>query len=196
MWLKSHHWVDVPHTVYERRRVMNVRESRHTAMLFDKRYYDVETGKYNTDKLPTLYSMSLADLYTNEWHDDHSRHQYLWDRPDIKEAWFVPKDNDFDEDCSREDRIREEREQAAKIVKEKEEEEKRKLEEVKKIIDREKARLKSILNEHVYNAVIAEAEDKAAKINGDKVYLGGPNHGQPVFTKQYVITYSGKRRIS
>jgi len=62
MFLKSHQWNMVPYTRYEIRREMRVRESMHTVMIFPKRYQDVDTGKYCTDKIATLYSESLSDL--------------------------------------------------------------------------------------------------------------------------------------
>jgi len=110
MWLKSHHWVDVPHTVYERRREMRVRESRHTVMLFDRRYYDIDTGKFKTDKLPTLYSESWADLMeSGDSSQDHT--DYLYRKKGYCDTWFTPKDNDFEEECRKEDEAKREREQ-------------------------------------------------------------------------------------
>lgn len=102
-WLKSHHWVTVPHTVTEIRREMNVRESRHTAMVWNERNYDPDTGKCSLDKIPKLNNSSLADIvvddnvYTiNRWHS-----YYDWEDRD-KEfdiPKFIPKDNDFEEEC-------------------------------------------------------------------------------------------------
>lgn len=66
MYFKSHKWVDKPQTVYERRRELRVRESKHTVMLFDKRYQDIDTGKFNTDKLSTLNCVSWDDLMQTE----------------------------------------------------------------------------------------------------------------------------------
>src|SRR6185503_402669 len=127
MWLKSHHWVDVPHTIYERRRAMRVRESRHTVMLFDKGYYDVDIGKFNTDKLPTLDSENWSDLIDSGENYDGLNHYIR--RYRTEEAWFVPKDNDFDEECAREDQIKKEREQREQREREADREGKRLFEE-------------------------------------------------------------------
>lgn len=112
-WI-DHRWVAKPSTRTERKWLMNVRENKHTVMLFDKKYYDIDTGKFSTDKLPTLFSESLSDLLSSDYREDYSRHHsdslYGHNR-DVSEAWFVPKDNDFDEECAREDRNRKEREQ-------------------------------------------------------------------------------------
>ncbi len=111
MWLKSHRWVDVPGTRTEKRWAMNVRESSHSAMVFDKRYLNIETGKFDTDKLRTLNSLSLNDLVDN--YDDNGARintyvrQAKRDREQKVENVYdfpkhVPKDNDFDEELRRE----------------------------------------------------------------------------------------------
>lgn len=104
MWslANSHRWVMKPHTSYERRREMRVRESRHTVMLFDKKYYDCETGKYITDKLPSLYSQTYHDLCVDESGVTSAEMSYKR-RYSKEEAWFVPKDDDFDEECNRDE---------------------------------------------------------------------------------------------
>lgn len=116
MWLKSHRWVDVPGTRTEKRWTMNVRESRHTAMVFDKKYVNVETGKLDTDRLHTLNNLSLNDLVTEETYDymvyanwnrykNRKKQKTTRKQPENKVYNFpkhVPKDNDFDEDIRRE----------------------------------------------------------------------------------------------
>jgi hypothetical protein len=120
MWLKSHRWVDVPGTRTEKRWATNVRESVHTAMVFDKKYLNVETGKFDTDKLRTLNSLSLIDLVTEETYDymTYSNWNRYKDRKHKKNKKqeasvynfpkHVPKDNDFDEELRREKAIKEE----------------------------------------------------------------------------------------
>src|SRR5258708_4009183 len=107
MWLKSHRWVDVPGTRTEKRWATNVRESVHSAMVFDKKYLNVETGKFDTDKLRTLNSLSLIDLieddhYTDAWLNSYSRRvKRDREQPENNVYSFpkhVPKDNDFDEE--------------------------------------------------------------------------------------------------
>jgi hypothetical protein len=105
MWLKSHKWILQPYTAYEIRRELRVRESRHTVMLFDKKYFDVEYGKWIKDKLPKIDSYSLADIIDDSVHNNmiygDERHYYLKEiqEENYSSAWFVPKDNDFDEEC-------------------------------------------------------------------------------------------------
>ena len=97
MWMKPAKWIMEPKTKYEIRREMNVRESQHTCMLFDKRYYNVESGKFITDKLHTLNTYSLADLCVTESADvDHLTYLYKSADYSRQDKWFTPKDNDFD----------------------------------------------------------------------------------------------------
>lgn len=192
MFYRSHKWIDIPGTVYETHRELRVRESRHTAMVFNKRYQNIDTGKFDTDKLPTLCSGYLPDLITRE---SDSTDGYRPSRQKVTRcndnAWFVPKDNDWEE----EEKIREEEERQKQYIannKRKEQElkdfNKRLRDEFKEYgaeqariaVENEKARLKSILNEHVYAAVLAEAESRTEKMNEERVYLGGPNHGQSI----------------
>jgi len=108
MFLKSHHWVDVPQTKYERRCVLRVRESKHTVMLFDQKYYDVETGKFKTDKLQTLNSYSMGDYIDESNHydvneyagtrysrDNHHYHRMSTNQPSFTRA--SPRVDDIDE---------------------------------------------------------------------------------------------------
>jgi hypothetical protein len=116
MWLKSHRWVDVPGTRTEKRLIMNVRESSHTAMVFDKKYLNVETGKFDTDRLCTLNSLSLNDLVEDAVYQDNCLNAYVRrakrDNEEISKNVYnfpkhVPKDNDFDAEIEREKRQKE-----------------------------------------------------------------------------------------
>jgi hypothetical protein len=107
----AHRWIDRPETSYERRRELRVRESRHTAMLFDKKYMDYESGKYITDKLTTLNSITLCDMIDDGSHNDitywYSRKRryqgkYVSHEQEEKTK-FIPKDNDFEEECRRDE---------------------------------------------------------------------------------------------
>jgi len=110
---ESHHWVTQPHTVYERRRELRVRESRHTFMLADKKYFNYETGKYDSDKIKTLYSQSYSDLIEddNDYTGQHlgrsswAAGKNIYIERQKKYEKFSPKDNDFDDEC-RQDEIR------------------------------------------------------------------------------------------
>lgn len=65
-WGLSHKWNMDCHTAYEIRREMRVRESRHTVMLFDQRYYDIDNCKYVTDKLRSIPCESLGDIIDSD----------------------------------------------------------------------------------------------------------------------------------
>lgn len=127
MWIKSHRWVDVPGTRTEKRWAMNVRESTHTAMVFDKKYVNVETGKLDTDRLCTLNSMSLNDLVeTDYYHNDISFVHVRYAKRDMEQPEenvynfpkHVPKDNDFDEELRRDKQIAQAKELQEKQQKE------------------------------------------------------------------------------
>jgi hypothetical protein len=126
MWHKSHHWVMQPHTVYERRRELRVRECRQTSIIFDKKYQNIDTLKFDTDKLPVLNSYSLYDIMEDEFHregnystqcgyrvvnidpeefkedaqDAHKKRLSTFVKPLPSNVIpFVPKDNNFEEEC-------------------------------------------------------------------------------------------------
>ncbi len=90
-------------------------------MVFDKKYLNVETGKFDTDKLRTLNSLSLNDLVDNYDHNEFSgayvRSPSRYSKqPETNVYNFpkhVPKDNDFDEE------LRREKEWAEKVRKQK-----------------------------------------------------------------------------
>lgn len=109
MYLKSHHWVDEPYTAYEIRRSMRVRECRQTAICWDRKYLNIDTGKFATDKLNTLHALSWNDVTEPESETDYTSlylNRNSWnagknlyiernkERNDSK--WFTPPDDDFD----------------------------------------------------------------------------------------------------
>lgn len=104
MYLKSHHWVDEPYTAYEIRRSMRVRECRQTAICWDRKYLNIDTGKFATDKLNTLHALSWNDVTEPESRFtggygltgtvDSRAIRYL--NPDNDRKWFTPPDDDFD----------------------------------------------------------------------------------------------------
>jgi len=76
MWLKSEKFILVPKTVYEIRREMRVRETRQTCIAHERRYYDVDTGKFNLDKMNKIESYSLSDSI--DWGADHRQFYYKY----------------------------------------------------------------------------------------------------------------------
>jgi hypothetical protein len=126
MWLKSHHWVDEPYFKTERKRVLDtVRTPTLTVMLFEQKYYNPETRKFDSDKLKTLNSLSLSDMIiSDDCHQDQRHLLPRWARSSDHEKseydipYFIPKDNDFDE------QIRKEKEEREKDESEEQSEEK------------------------------------------------------------------------
>ena len=90
-WLKPYQWVMTPFTVYERRCELRVRESRQTAIVWDRRYFNIDTMKFSTDHLRTQNSISLYDLM--ELRDDGQCHYhgYHFETPAFR------RKDDFDE---------------------------------------------------------------------------------------------------
>jgi hypothetical protein len=97
MWLKSHKWISIPYTKYEIRRELRVRESRHTCMVFDKKYFDSDTCKFDGDKISTIYSQSLQNV-CSDYDDLYYLTRYIRIYKHQSKAWFVPKDDDFDDE--------------------------------------------------------------------------------------------------
>lgn len=96
-WLKSHHWVDVPHTAYERRRELRVRESSQSVLSWDRKYFNIDTGKFNTDKLVTIKSYTLQEMVESDYVSGHDRTPKYFNED---RRWFTPKDDDWDDDES------------------------------------------------------------------------------------------------
>lgn len=129
MWLKPHQWVLEPETHYEIRRELRVREPRQTAIVWSRRYQNIDTGKFDSDKIPTIFSESLSDIMSDNpclgGHRD-------WDYPvdEVSEIYKIPKYKpryeDFDEEFRREDE--EKRKKVAEEKRLKEEERKKKQE--------------------------------------------------------------------
>lgn len=102
MFLKPKEWVIVPKTKYEMRHALNVRESIHTAMLFDKRYQNIDTGKFDSNKLSTINAYLLGDIVHDSYTPLNEPINVFDERKELSSIFkfpkFVPKDNDFDED--------------------------------------------------------------------------------------------------
>lgn len=67
-WYKPVEWVNIPHTRTERRWAMDVRESSHTAMVHPRRYQNIDTGRFDVDRMQSIPACSLAQLIND--HDD------------------------------------------------------------------------------------------------------------------------------
>ncbi len=109
MWCieDSHHWMMIPHTVYERRRELRVREMRQTAIAWDRKYQDIDTGKYNLDKMQAIECLSWNDVVqpdTDEYYGEYRprKNNVVSLLPLLPEK-FVPPDNDFEEECRRDE---------------------------------------------------------------------------------------------
>lgn len=173
MWLKSHKWVNHPHTVTERRREMNVRESCHTAMLFDRRYQDIDTGKFDTDKLYTLNNLSLVDLmdegdssnWINTYVRQAKRDRQQSDTNVYNFPKYVPKDNGFDEELRREQVAKIAHEKAVKEALDREYALKR-LEEHGRILEEKRIELEK--NKDAYAKQLAETEERLMKERNER----------------------------
>jgi hypothetical protein len=105
MFLKSHKWIMRPDAVSEIRREMNVREPSQNVMVWGKKAYNADTGKYDTDSIATINSYSLSQITkSGNYHPDarHISPDYRSD-DDYSSVYnipkFVPKDDDFNEEC-------------------------------------------------------------------------------------------------
>ena len=101
----SHKWMMTPHTIYEIRREMRVREMRQTAIAWDRHYLNIETGKLITDKIGTLNSYSWDDITVSECqstgiqeHNQRCRKEKLDYSPIYNFPRHVHKDDDFDDE--------------------------------------------------------------------------------------------------
>jgi len=116
MRFPDHRWVNIPHTKSERRREDVVRETAFTAMGFNRKYFDIDTGKFITDKLPTIESCSLYDVFEDCVHENmqygnYARHHcsFRYHKRSVQvdevqeEPKFIPRDRDFDEECRKEE---------------------------------------------------------------------------------------------
>lgn len=146
---------------------MRVRESRHTVMIVDKKYLNIDTGKYDSEKIPPLFHHSLSDFmigYNDHVVEPRQRRSKIYKKKEYPGAWFTPKDDDFDE---------EERRIAAK--KKHEQEEKRlMLEEEKKRIEAERQRVEQRRarqeQEEIYQKRLLEVKERLAEEGGPVVY--------------------------
>ena len=107
----DHRWVNVPYTKYERRREDAVREGVFTAMAINRKYFDIDTGKFIKDKIQTIESCSLYDLFSEDQysHGNYDKHfgefhTSLKEYEKVEaESKFIPKDRYFDEECAQEE---------------------------------------------------------------------------------------------
>jgi hypothetical protein len=77
MHYRSHKWIDIPSTIYEIRRELRVRESVHTCMIFDNKYQNIDTSKFDTYKIRTLNSDSLVHLIDDSDDYKHGKFNYI-----------------------------------------------------------------------------------------------------------------------
>ena len=72
-------------------------ESKHTAMVFDKKYQDIETGKFATDKLPTIASYSWADCMLEDDDFDKEKNEELYRLQVEDVARRIARENGYSE---------------------------------------------------------------------------------------------------
>lgn len=78
-----------------------LRDFHLTANERNYRYLNYETGKVDRDKLPAIRSLSWSELVEPNHAGGFHGESYSIDR-----AWFTPKDDDFDEECRRDEENR------------------------------------------------------------------------------------------
>lgn len=86
-WKKPHQWMMNPETVTEIRREMNIRESCHTALVWPKKYFDIDTGLFILDKCEKVYSMSMNDLMADERGDFYRFNTGYYERQVLKDKY-------------------------------------------------------------------------------------------------------------
>lgn len=102
-WM-DHRWVANPSTRTERRWALNMREPKQNVVMFNPRYQNIDTGKFDTDKLPTIAHYCLSDIVVpeTEWyHGTTDRPRRTYRKKVNVDKWFVPPDDDFDAECER-----------------------------------------------------------------------------------------------
>lgn len=71
----NHKWVMTPYTRYEMKHVLNVREARQTVVIKYNKIFNIDTGKFDFDSLPTLNTELMGDLFEAGPYYEH--HSYL-----------------------------------------------------------------------------------------------------------------------
>lgn len=168
----SHKWILKPHTVYEIRRELRVREKRQTAIAWDKRYFDVESQKYITDKLETIQSYNLHEVIDDSYHNRYWCDDPRYYSTNIYDGFFhsiedlfVPKDNDFDDECRRDEEEDNRKYHESMLKKQQMESYRLKreyLEQQKKIEDKLKEDIKKREEEIAYQKKVRESELRSA----------------------------------
>lgn len=151
--------------------LIEVRDPYCTVYSSPRKYYDPDTGKFNTDKMVTLNSLSLSDMTLDE-HEDNWVNPYVnqakRDREEIKQTSiiykfpkFVPKDNDFDE---------EERLEKQRLLAKKQEIEKKIAENRQKLVEKEDE----------YKKFLKQREEALAQQRAANIQTTGPMSGRLV----------------
>jgi hypothetical protein len=185
MYLKSHKWIDVPFTSYERKRELRVRESVHTVMLFDKQYQDIDTGKFDLDKMPIINSYSLAHAIDGNDSYKHGRLDRDYEDTNIYDFLRALKKKVRDE------KTKEKREKA-NLERAKEE---KILSIQREIEDKERAEFHAkrqkewlanrVAADNALEATLQRLSPTYSKVEDERIYLGGDNHGQRIIISKW-----------
>lgn len=187
---RPHTWVDVPMTRTERKRVLNVAENKHTVMIWDRKYQDIDTGKFDTNKMHTINSYTLADIFCDT-------HISNW--PCERKGGHIPIDEEIcltkpikayddirakkkviaaaeielskQQRYDREIALNKRRRAEARIAR------KEAMEKRQAIWDEYQIQKARLAAEKDYEIKLINAERRAQT---NLIYLGGHNHGQPV----------------
>lgn len=107
----NHHWTAVPSFRIERRNVLHLIKPSYviTAAVHPKRYYNYETNQYDLDKMESIKPQTWDDLIEYIPRNFIPRHRFeeesserIYYLPHLTEK-FIPKDNDFDQECKKDE---------------------------------------------------------------------------------------------
>ena len=68
-----------------------LRPRKLTVAVRNRKYLNIDTGKLDTDKIPSIKSYSLYDIFDDESHNNMRYKSSGY----INTAWFIPKDDFF-----------------------------------------------------------------------------------------------------
>jgi hypothetical protein len=139
--------------------------------LFSRKNFNIDTGKYDLDKMESIKCIAWADIIDEHYPDGHS-HDRWSDSNKYRHLTipsFTPKDNDFDEECKRDEELK--RKQQEEIKK------------AQQDVDRIKLELEE--KERQYQEYYKRREEQIALAKASSQPNG-----------QYIITYSGRKRVA
>jgi len=173
MWTvgNSHKWTAVPGTRTETKYYLDgARFHGIPIPLFNRKYLDIDTGKFDLDRIESIKSIAWADII-DHYPDGHSHDRWSDSNKyrHLSVPSFTPKDNDFDEEYRKDEELK--RKQQEEIKK------------AQQDVDRIKLELEE--KERQYQEYVKMREKQIALAKA----ASQPNC-------QYIITVSGIKRVA